>query len=172
MKVAVGSKNPTKIGAIENAFKLFFTNVEILSVSVESDVSKQPFDADLRKGAISRAKKAQKMTNADFGVGLEGGILELHGVYYITSHTAIVDKNGECHGAHDMLWECPKKILEEIKNGKEMGDIMDEMIKSKNTKQKKGGIGYFSKGTLPREKAMINGVIGALIPFLNKEHYK
>lgn len=171
MKIAVGSKNPKKIEAVKDVFKMFFDDFEIVGIEVLSDVSDQPFNDHLKIGAINRAKKALERNSADFGVGIEGGIIELYGQSYITSFTAITDKNGKCHGAHDMLWECPKVILDGVKEGKEMGQIMDEITKDDNVKQKQGGIGYFTKGKLPRRNAMINGIIGALIPFLNKENY-
>jgi len=171
MKIAVGTRNPKKIEAVKTAFGLYFNDFHIEGVDVGSSVSNQPFNEDLKKGAEYRAIEARKKTDADYGIGLEGGIIELYSKYYITSYTAIVDKNGNCHGSHDMLWECPQVLLEGIRTGKEMGDVMDEMTGKENTKQQEGGIGYFTKGKLPRSKAMVNGVIGALIPFLNKEHY-
>ena len=55
MKVVVGSKNKTKVGAVEKVWK----DAEITSISVPSGVSAQPFsDEETMQGAINRAKRA------------------------------------------------------------------------------------------------------------------
>lgn len=55
MKVVVGSKNKTKVGAVEKVWK----DAEITSLSVPSGVAAQPFsDEETMQGAINRAKRA------------------------------------------------------------------------------------------------------------------
>ena len=55
MKVVVGSKNKTKVGAVEKVWK----GATITSLSVPSGVANQPFsDEETMQGAINRAKQA------------------------------------------------------------------------------------------------------------------
>ncbi len=55
MKVVVGSKNKTKVGAVEKVWK----DATITSLSVPSGVAAQPFsDEETMQGAINRAKRA------------------------------------------------------------------------------------------------------------------
>jgi len=73
---AVGSKNPTKIRPVRSIFKKHFKNVQILGVSVPSEVKEQPTsDDEMYQGALTRATNAlAAIKNADYGVGIEGGI--------------------------------------------------------------------------------------------------
>ena len=43
MKVLIGSKNPVKVRGAKLAFEQYFENVEMVGVSVESDVPSQYF---------------------------------------------------------------------------------------------------------------------------------
>ena len=52
-----------------------------------------------------------------------------------------------------------------------MGEADDIVFCLKNTKQKMGAIGLLSKGKLNRTKLYEQGVICALLPFLNEKLY-
>jgi len=65
----------------------------------------------------------------------------------------------------------PPKIEELIKLGRELGEADDIFFDIKNSKQKMGAIGLLSKSKLDRKKLYEQGVICALIPFLNKKLY-
>ena len=59
MKVIVGSKNPVKLNATRNVLERIYSNIEVSSVDVDSEVPDQPFGLDQTiKGAINRAKNA------------------------------------------------------------------------------------------------------------------
>jgi len=44
-------------------------------------------------------------------------------------------------------------------------------MKEQNTKQKRGAVGYFTKGVMDRKRIFLNGLTFVLIPLLNKEMY-
>jgi len=67
-------------------------------------------------------------------------------------------------------FELPEKVIKEIENGRELGDVMDDIQNEQNTKQKKGAIGYFTNGIISRKDLYVPGIITALIPFLHKEN--
>lgn len=170
MLVAIGSKNPVKVNAVRVAFSKFFKEFEVRSLEVESGVSTMPFDEELLTGAINRAKNALAGGKANFGVGLEGGIIQVHGVDYIGSFVAVT--NGvKTHGAYSQLWECPPKVLQQVKAGKELGHVIDELTGKKETKKDLGAIGVFTKGAITREQSFSYAAICALTPFVNQEHY-
>lgn len=56
MKVLIGTKNQGKIEGARQAFEKYFKNVEIIGVDVNSEVSNQPFDEEILKGAKNRIK--------------------------------------------------------------------------------------------------------------------
>jgi len=172
MRVAVGSKNPVKIRAVENVFKKVFGKVKILNVEVESGVSHTPSSfEEIVKGAINRAKNALRITDADFGVGLEGGYEKTKFGVLLSGVVAIVDKKGKIgigSGGRTLL---PKMIVKELKKGKELGEIMDQIQKTKNTKQKMGTVGFLLKGHTNRQKSFEQAVLYALARFLRPEIY-
>ncbi len=171
MLVAIGSKNPLKIDAAKIAVNNFFIDAEFSDVDVESGVHKQPINVETEEGAKNRATAALKKTGADFGIGIEGGLIELNGKDYCTACCAIVDKKGEMHIAYSPFFELPPKMLAEVKQRKELGDLMDEHTGRKNTKQSEGALGIFSKGKITRGKAFEIAVMLALVPFINKDVY-
>ena len=76
IKAIVGSKNPVKIEAVRNAFSKYFKNIEIIGLNVGSGVSNQPkSDEETIGGAKNRATQCLTKDNeADFGIGIEGGL--------------------------------------------------------------------------------------------------
>jgi inosine/xanthosine triphosphatase len=94
MKVAVGSENPIKIEAVRLAFNTVWPSkkCEILGVKVSSGVADQPMtNKESVKGATNRAKSAIKALNADFGVGLEGGIEKIGSVWLEWGYMAVIN---------------------------------------------------------------------------------
>jgi len=87
MKVYVGSKNRVKIEAVKSAFSKFFEkDVEVIGVSVDNGVGKQPYDEQTWKGAINRAKNAMKeYRDGDFWVGIESGIFSQYQRYFVAN---------------------------------------------------------------------------------------
>ena len=167
MKVTVGSTNPIKIQAVREAFQEMLGRGDVIGVQVESDVADQPLNEEVVEGAVNRAKKALKLTGAEFGVGIEGGIIKLGKKWYNLGFVTIIDKKGRRGTGTSGWFECPPKILEQLKRGRELGDVMDELTGRKNTKTQDGAIGIFTKGKVPRKDLYKHGVFMALIPFLS-----
>ncbi|MCD6547660.1 MAG: inosine/xanthosine triphosphatase [Nanoarchaeota archaeon] len=171
MKVVVASKNPVKINAVKEVFSEIFGDVEVYSKEVDSGVPNQPFNEETIKGAINRAEKAMDK-DFDFSVGIEGGIIKLGDKYYNLGFIAILDKNGNLCTGTSGWFECPEKVLKEIKKGKELGQVMDEFIGEKDVKKKQGAIGVFTKGKVTRKELYKHGIYMALCRFLNKEVFE
>ncbi|WAA11750.1 DUF84 family protein [Fervidibacillus halotolerans] len=149
MKIGIGSTNLAKIEAVQ---RVFSENDEIISVRVPSGVSDQPFsDEETIEGAIQRAKKALETTNADLGIGLEGGVTETPyglmlcnwgALYSKTDHSPII-----AGGARILL---PDEISERLRTGEELGPIMDDYCMRENIRHHEGAIGIFTNGLITR----------------------
>ena len=78
MKIVVGTRNPSKLRAVELAISRLFPEAlcSIEGCEVESGVSAQPMSIEeTRLGARQRALRALKLAkDATFAVGLEGGL--------------------------------------------------------------------------------------------------
>lgn len=169
MKVAVGSKNPVKIEAVERAFETVWPKRRwnVVGVEVSSGVSDQPMtDIESIKGATNRAKKSLKKLNSEFGVGLEGGLQKLGERWFDCGWVVVVDSTGKVGYGSSVRIEVPSKIMKLINAGKELGDANDIVFKKKNSKQAEGYFGLMTKGAITRAGGYKEGVIMALSRFI------
>jgi inosine/xanthosine triphosphatase len=173
MKILVGSKNPVKIEAVKEAFSLYYKNIEVIGLSVKSNVPDQPINSQTFEGAKNRALELQKVNsvgnlNADYFIGIEGGIQETYGKWFAFGGMCIIDTTGKTSFGTSAHFELPKSVTERLLNGEELGFVMDEIMNDENTKQKGGAISFFTNGRMNRKELYIPGIISALIPFLHK----
>src|SRR6185436_17775428 len=97
---AVGSKNPVKINCVAEAINEFrerWPDAAAVGVKTDSGVSRQPMsDHETFTGALNRARQAlDKMPEAHFGVGDEGGILDTEQGMWTYAWVVIVDRANE-----------------------------------------------------------------------------
>ncbi len=176
MKVLVGSENPVKIEAVKEAFSRFFKRVEVIGIKVGSKVSAQPINEEVFEGARNRAMELKKINEekalgAEFFVGIEGGIIKLISRWFVFGGMCIVDNKRKIGYGTSPFFELPETITQHLLNGIELGDIMDKITGEHNTKQKQGAIGFFTRGMIDRKTFYVDGLIVALIPFINEDFY-
>lgn len=157
MLIVVGSTNKAKI----NAVKAVFHEAEVISLKAPSKVSNQPFsDIETFQGAIERAKFAQQAKRHKnrevFGIGLEGGIMRLKNRYYLCNWGALAINAEIIFDASGVRIPLPKKVIKQLKCGRELGDIMAEMTQDHHIRQKMGAIGVLTNDTLSREDIYIH----------------
>lgn len=172
MKVAVGSKNKAKLQAVELAFAKLFPEekLDIVGTAVSSGVSSQPMsDEESIQGATTRAQKALQETGADYGVGLEGGLHKIGKQWFDSGWIVVIDKNGKVGIGSSLKMPTAEKIMTHIHQGKELGDVVDTLFKTSDTRQGTGHFGIMSKGHVTRITGYEQGVIAALAPFLHPE---
>ncbi|MCP4416116.1 MAG: inosine/xanthosine triphosphatase [Chloroflexi bacterium] len=167
MKIAVGSTNPVKVTAVRKVISRIWSEAKIIPISVPSGVSDMPMtDAETRLGAQNRAVAAREKLDADFGIGLEGGVhpepfgLTLHG------WVVVVDENGRVGIGGGGRLPLPENIAQKVLAGTELGHVMDEVLGDLNVKQKGGAVGALTNGLILREEAFALAVAYALAPFV------
>lgn len=173
-KIIIASKNPVKIQAVKNGFEEMFPNqkFEFVAISVPSNVADQPFsNQETFIGAKNRADNAfNEVKNADFYVGIEGGVEHIENE--MEAFAWVVIKSAGKYGkAKTGTFFLPKKIVELIKEGKELGEADDIVFKRNNSKQDNGAVGILTGDVRDRKKYYIDAVILALIPFKNVDLY-
>lgn len=168
------STNPVKINASRGGFEKMFPNekFEVSGVSAPSGVSDQPMSSDeTLEGATNRAANARKSEpNADYWVGLEGGVEEIDGEMRTVVWAVVLSKErmGKARAASFVV---PSEIARLIKEGVELGHADDQVFGTTNSKQQGGAIGILTKNAINRTSVYQDGVILALIPFLNPDLY-
>ncbi|MAG44916.1 inositol monophosphatase [bacterium] len=173
-KIIIASQNPVKINAVKIAFGKMFSleKFTFKGVSVFSGVRDQPMNnQETMTGAINRATNAKtKFQDADFWVGIEGGVEKINN--QMGSFAWVVIKSNKLSGkARTSTFFLPKKVVELIDLGKELGEADDIVFGHTNSKQKNGAVGILTKNVITRKDYYIEAIILALIPFKNSKIY-
>ncbi|RYG71547.1 DUF84 family protein [Lentibacillus lipolyticus] len=155
MNIIVGSKNPAKIAAVESVF----TQNHVLAAEAPSQVSAQPFsDAETRLGAINRATYCLQAASGDIGIGLEGGVMYVDDRLYLCNWGALVTMDNTIFTASGARILLPAEIDEELRKGKELGDVMDAYAKRQDVRKREGAIGIFTNEHISRKEMFIHVV--------------
>ena len=170
MRVAVGSTNPSKVLAVKKAW-ILLGDAEVLGVKVSSGVREQPRSLkEVIIGARNRALNALNKINADYGVGIEAGFMEIP-IYeekvIDVQAAVIVDKEGYETIGFSPAFEVPSQAL----NYDTLGKYMAKVTGRAKINEEIGAIGYLSLGTITRMELTYYAVIMALIPRINKHLY-
>ncbi|NLG78624.1 MAG: inosine/xanthosine triphosphatase [Firmicutes bacterium] len=182
MEVIVGSTNPVKVRAVRSVFARAFRDrdIKVEGIDVDLGLPDQPLgDDETRRCAVARAAHVLATTDADVGVGLEGGVAFESGgegdggerEAHLIGWCAIITRDGVLSVARGASMPLPPAVGREIAAGRELGPVMDELTGVHNSKQKLGAIGYFTCGLLPREKSWEYTITCALVKLLRPEHY-
>ena len=170
MLFAVGSSNPVKVKAVENVLRKFFPNMEVIAVSVDTQVPEQPFGDDTYKGAVNRAVAALKHTsNAYAGIGIEAGLIlnKNTGKYMDVQYCVIFTSKGEIFTGMGPGFHYPEIALKKIIEGSTVGEVMSKLSGEDNIGYKTGAIGYLTKGMFDRTKLTETAVMMAILPLVN-----
>lgn len=153
MKVIIGSKNPTKLNAVQEVF----TGVEMISINAESKVSAQPFsDEETREGAINRALQCAGYAPNAIGIGLEGGVMFINDQLFLCNWGALVSQNKKVYTASGARILLPDEIKEKLNSGAELGELMDSYAKKNEVRNNEGAIGIFTNNIISRKEMFVH----------------
>lgn len=181
LKVAIGSKNPSKMEGVRRAFEKMFNDkkVEILGYSVTTTVHPQPVGLNKTiRGAIERALKAKKKAgeNKDFYVGIEAGLIKIPGTisgYMDFQVAAVIDLKDKLTLGFGPGFEFPTEAVKFAIEGKgEVEIVMEKISGIEKIGEKIGAIGFLTKELIDRAMLTEIAVIMALIPRINEKHYE
>ncbi|EMA45272.1 DUF84 family protein [Halobiforma nitratireducens] len=171
MRIAVGSTNPVKVEAVERTLERFEPNVT--SVGVDSGVSEQPRSIEETvTGAENRARRALSTTDADYGVGLEGGVARIDGVpgLSLVMWAAATDGRRLERGSGPTL-RLPAEVADRLDSGAELGPVMDDLLDADGIAESEGAAGALTGGLTDRTQALGEAVACAFGP-LRSAYYR
>lgn len=176
LKVVVASANPVKISAAREGFALVFPGADFTfsGMSVPSDVSDQPIGSDQTlEGALNRVSNLRmQQNNADYYVGMEGGIRKEGKDWFAFAWITVESKDGLKGKAQTGLFMLPPPVVKLLGEGYELGHADDIIFGTSNSKQKSGAVGILTNNLIDRANYYIHAMILALIPFKKPELYK
>jgi inosine/xanthosine triphosphatase len=142
------------------------TTVHLHTVTVASGVSEQPLsDAETLQGALNRAQRAaQLVPQADYWVGLEGGVEErqdsMEAFAWIVVYTPQLTGKSRTG-----TFSLPAEVAARIRQGQELGVAVEELYKHAQVKQTTGAVGVLTDGVIDRVQLYEHAVVLALVPF-------
>lgn len=176
MKVLIGTNNQGKVKGAKQAFEKFYKDVEVISISVSSNVSDEPVNDEIYLGARNRVNNLIKYAEennveADFFIGVESGITNQLGKWCIIQIAVIKDKNGYESFGTGPAFPVPDKYVDEIINT-DLGIVMDKIFKGNGLKNEKGGISYLTNDVITRYDLTREAFIMALTEFINGDIWR
>jgi inosine/xanthosine triphosphatase len=176
MKVLVGSENPVKIQSVKEGFLTFFEHVEVKGVNVDTGVPHQPMNDETFEGAKNRAENVKRMNDqqnldATFFVGIEGGVLQLQDRWFSVNVVYILDQHNRDSFATTGLYELPSALSKDLLIEKDLGHAMAALADDNFAARERGTVAFLTDGKIDRFQNQVQGVILALIPFVNDNLY-
>ena len=129
-------------------------------------------DRECQIGARNRALAAQLQVEADIGIGLEAGVSDEDGTLMLLGWVAAIDGNGRSGLGGTAKLPLPGHIAIRVRQGEELGYVIDDIMDDKDIKKKGGTIGALTAGLVVRQKAFETAVAYALSPFLTPTLYE
>jgi inosine/xanthosine triphosphatase len=172
-KISIGSENPAKVAAVENAVRKVWPDAAVIAVKVAAGVNEQPrSDDEAIAGAINRARLSLRKAGSDLGIGLESCTIDTKYGMFTAGWVVAVGRGGEVGMGCTGKILLPERVASEIRKGKELGPVMDGLAGIENTKQKQGTIGILTGNRVTRTMSFEDAVIYALAKFITPEYYK
>jgi inosine/xanthosine triphosphatase len=172
LRAAVGSTNPAKVEAVRRTLARFAPECFVESIDVPSGVGNMPLGENaIRAGALARARAALEKTDAEIAFGLEGGAILDGERAWLTGNVIALTRDGRIGEAAWGRMLLPIAAAERVRNGEELGDIIDDLFGAKESKRHAGAIGLLTDGAVSRTDAFADHVAMACAPFLHPELY-
>jgi inosine/xanthosine triphosphatase len=168
--VAVGSANPVKLAAARAVIATVAPAARFEALAVPSGVPDQPFgDEETIRGARARAIAAREVLDADLGVGLEGGVVDVAQGMRTCAWCVVVHRDGRSGTGGSLSMPLPDAVAAMIRDGEELGLAMDRFARTRGTKHGKGAVGILTGGRIDRQGAYEALVTYAMAPFITPE---
>lgn len=172
--VAIGSLNPAKTLGVRRVFSSFFYNCRFVEVSASSIVKVQPVGMDeVLRGATERARFAMSQSRADFGVGVEAGLLPVTPGQHINLQVAVIlDNKGHSGVGFSCGFLIPEPFVGKMtRDGAELDTYARELTGASKVREEDGIVFHLTKGSVSRVEMTDQCVRMALVPWLNRNQY-
>lgn len=168
MKVALASKNPSKVKAVEEALRILGINGVVEAVDPPPGLPPEPMGLEATvNGAVARARHAlNSVEDSTYGVGIEAGVVTIstYNVNLDATVAAVVDRGGLITLGLSPAFMIPPIFMKELMAGKELNDVVEEYYGVPNAGKGVGFIGLLSKGLTKRINLNAEAVYMALLP--------
>lgn len=163
-KCYLGSLNKVKLEATQEVLK----DYEVVGIAVSSGVNVQPLtDDETILGAINRAKN---LPQDGLRIGLEAGVQMQNDILFLVNWGVLIDNKDNIYYAGGTRIPLDEFVKEGIfTEKKELADVMDEYLHTKDIRIKEGAIGYFTNSLVKRKDIFVHIVKLLYGQYLRKE---
>lgn len=173
-RVAVGSVNPVKVEAVRRVFAQVFGACEVQGFDIDSGVAEQPFGDATWRGARTRARGAlAAWPEADFGVGVEAGLLdapEEAGLFDVQA-CVVVDAGGRTTVGQGPGFAYPESVAAQLREGRTVGEVVSALAGVEDIGKKMGAVGWLTRGLHDRTGLTEPAILMALVPRMRPDAY-
>lgn len=178
MKIAIWTKSPPKVKAIEEASKklsyLKDIEIEFVFIKASSDVSDMPLSLEENlTGAKNRVKNTKiECPDADFYIGMEWWTQIIWDKALLFWVTYVENMEWKWHFGFSSMMEVPEKIKHWLyEEWKELWPLMSELSWQENIGHKNWSFGLWTDDAIIRQTEFETAFICAISPFFNT-YYK
>lgn len=175
MKIILTTTNKAKNEALQKTLKKLSIDANVISLKVETGVSKTPTtDEEGIIGAINRIKNAKEAGHeADIYIGMEGIIETNEFGTFICGWTVIESKEGRRSMGCSAKVELPNKLAKKVSNLEELSDLVKNNYKSNlvNKIDSIGSNGIITNNLYTRVDEFEDSLMCAFGYFINNENY-
>lgn len=188
MLIAVGSENKPKLEAVRKAARKYFpkgTYLDVVGVAAESGVSNHPISpSEARRGALNRAVAAYEgFTDADYWVGIEGGLEEITVIvpetferqvekrWIESGYCLVMDRKARFAYGQSGSVRVPDHLINSIMCGKDLSSAIEEHFGISRIGDSGGYTDWLTGGALNRADSYVPGLIAAFSELMNNEHF-
>jgi inosine/xanthosine triphosphatase len=145
-----------------------------MNVSVDNLLPQPITLSSTVRGALTRAEKAlQKIKEAEFGVGVEAGLMEIPDTrtYLNVQFAAIIDKDQKITLGSSAGFQLPNEVTKLVLIERmEVDRAVEFLYGIKDIGEKRGIIDLMTKGATSRKELITNALIMALAPRISEVH--
>lgn len=171
--IAVGSDNPAKIEAAQQAFRRVWPVVEwsVVHTSMPMDFDSIPVGGgETQAQARTRASFAlSRFPEAQYGVGIESGLFRANKCWFECTWAVIHDRNGTEGMASSAAIELDMQFAIRMQGGEALGNICHQLFGDEYTNDGDGYFGIMTSGGTNRIEVYIGGIMPALARFNHPE---
>lgn len=177
MQVFIATKNPGKIEGAQKAFLNYFNPVKIKGIPVDSNVSEQPVNDEIYRGAKNRVRNLKEyckcnQMQADFYLAIESGINNSLGRWMITNIAVIEDDNGfESYGTSPSF-PVPDRFVKDIIDT-DLSQVMNQIFTKDDERHNQGGgIQLLTQNKISRIDLTEMAFMMALTKYINGSNWR
>lgn len=174
-RVVIGSTNTVKLETTQEAFTLVFPHEPFVYIPyvAKSGVPDQPFGTEeTRLGATNRAEACRAYdAEADYCVGLEGGLEEIDDELWAFAWMCVIDQNGNYGYGKAGSFLIPPQVATLIREGDELSVAATKVFTDVSVERSGSVVGVLTDGVITRKDYYCEAMIFALIPFAKPDLY-